>query len=266
MTNAHTKTPEMVIALFKARSIPEPIPPLTHSYGQISIEQAYIIQDQLAEKLCRVLGSVRGYKIGYASESAINNAGLVEPAYGRLYNDQIIESGSTISVDAFFLFQIEAEVAFKVGKPIDKHIESLHELKNYIQSVHASLDLPNGWFDQSVGKQTPSDFIANSGGSHFFVLGPPKDPNSINLDELELKILHDGQNIYDGPTTSLSGGPWNIMKLIANHELKRGYPLQPGYIILTGKVAPAFKAAGEEAKGTFVGDCGELGKIIVTLK
>ena len=265
-TSVHPKTDEMVLTLFKGRSIPELIPPLTTTFGPISIEQAYLIQDQLAKKIATVRGSVKGYKIGFASESEQEKFAISEPACGRLYRDQIMENGAILDVNEFFSFNIEAEIAFKVGRRIDKVIKDRNDLKEYIQSVHASFDLFNAWYDLTQGIQTAADFIANSGGSHYFVLGSPVDPEKVDLDNQVLKLFHDGENIYEGHSTAVLGSPWNIMKWIANHELNRGFPLQPGYVILTGKVAPAFKASGVKAKGTYVGDCGDLGKIKVILK
>lgn len=265
-TSAHPETEEMVMALFKARSIPELIPPLTKTYGSISIEQAYLIQDQLAEKIATVQGPIKGYKIGFASESMFEKYGITEPACGRLFRDQIVQDGTSLSVADFFLFNIETEVAFTVGRKIEKPIENVQELTDYIQSVHAALDISNNWYDLSKGDETVPDFIANSGDSHFFVLGPSIDPNKIDLDNLILKVLRNGENVYQGHSTTALGSPWNALKWIANHELKRGYPLQPGYVIVTGKVAPAFIASGDRIKATYIGDCGDLGVITVNMK
>ncbi len=263
---AHPKTEEMVLALFKARSFPHITPLLTKTYGSISIEQAYLIQDQLAEKISTVHGPIKGYKIGFASESAFEKFGITEPACGRLFKDQIVADGTSLNCEDFFLFYIEAEVAFTVAKRIDKPIEDVQELKNYIQSVHASLDISNNWYDLTVSDETVPDFIANSGGSHYFVLGSPVDPNEVDLDNLILKVFHNGKNVYEGRSSAVLGSPWNAMKWTANHELKRGYPLQPGYVIVTGKVAPAFIARGDSIKGDYIGDCGDLGVISVKMK
>jgi 2-keto-4-pentenoate hydratase len=265
-TTAHPKTEEMVMALFKARSFPHIIPPLTKTYGSITIDQAYLIQDQLAEKISTVQGPIKGYKIGFASESAFEKFGITEPACGRLFKDQIVADGSALNFEDFFLFYIEAEVAFTLGKRIDKQIEDVQELKEYIQSVHASLDVSNNWYDLTMGDETVPDFVANSGGSHYFVLGSPVDPNEVDLDNLILKIFHNGENVYEGRSSAVLGSPWNAMKWIANHELKRGYPVQPGYVIVTGKVAPAFIASGDKIKGTYIGDCDDLGVISVKVK
>lgn len=264
-TAAHSQVEEMSMALFRARSMPELIPPPSQTNSPLTVEQAYLVQERLAEKLINVLGPVKGYKVGFASEAVFEKLGISEPAYGRLYTDQIVQDGDTLRAADFFTFNIEAEVAFKVGKRINRVIQNIQELENYIQSVHAALDISNNWYDPSMGDQTVPDFIANSGGSHYFVLGPPADPNGVDIDNLVLKILREGEILYEGPSTAAMGSPWNIMKWIANHTLKRGYPLESGYVIVTGKVAPEFKATGEEAKGTYVGDCGNLGIIKVTL-
>jgi 2-keto-4-pentenoate hydratase len=179
---------------FKARSMPELIAPPSQTNSPVSVEQAYLIQDRLAEKLINVLGPVKGYKVGFASESVFEKLGISEPAYGRLYADQIVEDSDTLAAADFFVFNMEAEVAFKIGKRIDKEVQNLQELKNYIQSVHAGFDISNNWYDPAKGGQTVSDFIANSGGSHYFVLGPPVDPNDVDVDKLVLKSAARGRD------------------------------------------------------------------------
>jgi hypothetical protein len=37
-------------------------------------------------------------------------------------------------------------------------------------------------------------------------------------------------------------------------------------VVLTGTAAPAYKVKGEDIKGYYVGDCGPLGKVTMTIE
>ena len=37
-------------------------------------------------------------------------------------------------------------------------------------------------------------------------------------------------------------------------------------VVLTGTAAPAYKVKGEDIKGHYVGDCGPLGKVTMTIE
>jgi hypothetical protein len=41
--------------------------------------------------------------------------------------------------------------------------------------------------------------------------------------------------------------------------------LEPGYVIVTGTAAQAYKAKGEDIKGYYEGDCGDLGSVSLTI-
>jgi len=41
--------------------------------------------------------------------------------------------------------------------------------------------------------------------------------------------------------------------------------MEPGYVVLTGTAAPAYKAKAEDIKGHYEGDCGALGSVSLTI-
>ncbi len=259
----HARTDEMAMVLLKARSLPERVATLSATYGDFTIPQAYLVQARLAEHLAKIWGSVQGYKIGFTAKSEWAEFGINEPAHGLIFHEQMISNGDTLHAKNFFTFIIEAEIAFRIGRVVEVPVNAREEAAKFVESVHASFDISDNWYDAGKGAVKVVDFIANSGGSRHYALGPPVNVQQWDLNNITLTLYRDGEIVYAGHSSAVMDSPWNALIWLANHELERGSPLQPGCVVLTGKVAPYYRAQGDAAKGAYTADCGPLGKITV---
>ena len=242
------------------------IPYLTQTYGSFSMDKAYQIQATLAKKLSKKLGPVVGYKVAYASKAAQQQFGVDEPASGPFFLLQRVPSGSKLSTSAFMELVLETEIAFTLSKAIDRPIKDVAQLKDYVKWVHTAFDLGDYRFVSGETKPTPQDMIASGVGAHFFVLGPAMDPGKVDVDTVALKLIRNGETITESPATNVMGSPWNSLLWLANHVVKLGGTLQPGAVVVSGTAAPAYKVKGNEIKGIYVGDCGPLGTVTLTIE
>lgn len=259
------KVDEMVEEILAAHENQTQIQYLTKTYGSFSIERAYQIQAVLAKGLSKKLGDVSGYKVAYASRAAQKQFGVDEPASGPLFRLQRVPSGSTLPADAFVELAMETEIAFTIGKRIDKNIKNVDELKKYVKWVHTAFDIGDYRFVSGKDKPTPQDMIASGAGAHFHVLGPAVAPDKVNVDALTLKLARNGKTLAESPATNVMGSPWNSLLWLANKLAKSGGALEPGDVIVSGTAAPAYKVKGNKIKGNYEGDCGILGKVTLTI-
>lgn len=230
------------------------------------MERAYQIQAVLAKELSKELGPVAGYKVAYASKAAQEQFGVTEPARGPLFSLQRVPSGSKLPAGHFMEIALETEVAFTIGKRIDHPIKDVAELKGYVQWVHAAFDAGDYPLVQGDTKPTAADMIACGAGGHVFVLGPAVDPKQVNVDAVSLKLIRNGQTIAESPSTNVMGSPWNSLLWCVNHIVKLGGVMEPGTVVSTGTAAPAYKVKGDAIKGSYIGDCGPLGQVTLTLE
>lgn len=239
--------------------------PLNYTFGAFSMEAAYYIQTALARQVAKTVGPVCGYKVAYASKAAQKQFGMAEPARGPFYMSQRLPNGSALSSALFNEIMLETEVAFTIGKRIDKPIRDVAELKSYVKWVHPAFDAGDFPYATEQAKPTPSDMVAIGTGAHIFVVGPAMDPDALDLSRIDLALARDGETIRKSPARDVLGNPWNSLLWCANHLHKFGLTLEPGMVVLTGTAAPAYKVKGEAIKGHYVGDCGPLGKVTMTL-
>ena len=191
---------------------------------------------------------------------------MAEPARGPFYMSQRLPNGSTLSCGLFNEIMLETEVAFTIGKRIDKPIADVAELKSYVKWVHPAFDAGDFPYAVEQAKPTPSDMVAIGTGAHVFVLGPAMNPGELDLSQIDLALARDGQTIRKSPARDVLGNPWNSLLWCVNHLHKYGLTLEPGMVVLTGTAAPAYRVKADAIKGHYVGDCGPLGKVTMTLR
>lgn len=255
---------KMIEEMMTGRKTQTPIPALTQTYGSFSIKRAYQIQRHLARELSKDLGALAGYKVAFASEAARKQFGIAEPARGPLFMLQRIPNGSTLPASTFGEMTLETEVAFTIGKRINHEIKNVAQIKGYVQWVHTAFDAGDYRFAADASP-TVQDMIASGVGAHIFVLGPAVDPSKVDVDAMRLKLMRNNETLADSPATDVMGSPWNSLLWCANHIIKLGGTLEPGMVIVTGTAAPAYRAIGEDIKGDYIGDCGPLGKVTMTI-
>jgi 2-keto-4-pentenoate hydratase len=256
----------MLGKMLTAREKQIQITPLTHTFGNFSMEAAYYIQNSLAQEVAKIEGPVTGYKVAYASKAAQKQFNMKEPARGPFYMSQRLPNGSTLPSETFNEIMLETEVAFTIGKKIDKPLKNVAALKSYVKWVHPAFDAGNFPYTVNQAKPTPSDMIAIGTGAHVFVIGPAMNPRTLDLSQIDLALARNGETIRKSPARDVLGNPWNSLLWCVNHLHKYGLTLEPGMVVLTGTAAPAYKVKGEDIKGHYVGDCGPLGKVTLTIK
>ena len=256
----------MLEQMLAARERQIQITPLSHNFGSFSMETAYYIQTVLAREVAKTAGPVTGYKVAYASKAAQKQFGMKEPARGPFYMSQRLPNGSTLASETFNEITLETEVAFTIGKRIDKPLKNVAELRSYVQWVHPAFDAGNFPYTVEQAKPTPADMIAIGTGAHIFVIGPAMNPDKLNLGQIDLALARNGTTIRKSPARDVLGNPWNSLLWCVNHLHKFGLALEAGMVVLTGTAAPAYKVKGEAVKGHYVGDCGPLGKVTLTIR
>jgi 2-keto-4-pentenoate hydratase len=220
----------------------------------------------MAKELSKKLGNVSGYKVAYASKAAQEQFGIDEPASGPLFRLQRVPSGSKLPASAFVEITLETEIAFTIGKRIDRPIADVEKLKKRVKWVHAAFDAGDYRFISGPTKPTPQDAIATGVGAHFHVLGPGVAPDEADVDSVTLKLMRNGETIAESPATNVMGSPWNSLLWLANKLTKDGGALEPGDVVVSGTAAPAYKARDRKIKGRYRGECGDLGRVTLMIQ
>ncbi len=134
--------------LLAARKNQIQLSPISKQLDSLALREGYRLQDNLSQKLIPLLGPVVGYKMAFATESALKKYKLKEPVYGPLFKKQEIKNHGEVYLDDFMQFHIENEIAFVMNENIEEPI--FYGLGNSAFAWYRVTDKRNGLLVRAV--------------------------------------------------------------------------------------------------------------------
>lgn len=232
--------------------------PLPHLIDEtLTIETAYQIQRRLVRKWRQ---QPAGFKGGLTSAAAQRRFGTDTPVAGVLPAAGLTPSGSTLSLRELAGLNIETEVAFKLGRRIERRVRDIAELQTYIAGIAPAVELPRLQFtDPSQVKAV--DLVATNVGAAAYVLGrfePPaqRDPNSVAT-----RLACNERELFVGAARDALGDQWQAALWLVNRVIDSGWTLQRDQILMTGALGRMVPAQPGQCTASF----GDWGTISITI-
>ena len=98
--------------LYQALVKREVLEPLTNRVAEITIEDAYQIQQRMLSRRIEAGETVIGKKIGVTSKAVQNMLGVHQPDFGWLTDGMVYNEGESIPIDTLIQPKAEGEIAF----------------------------------------------------------------------------------------------------------------------------------------------------------
>src|SRR5579871_5180153 len=92
---------EAAEAILRAEQTRVPTPQLSRLYPEMTIEDAYAVQQLWAEARIAKGARVVGHKIGLTSRAMQMASKITEPDYGRILDDAFYNDGAVIQAETF---------------------------------------------------------------------------------------------------------------------------------------------------------------------
>jgi 2-keto-4-pentenoate hydratase len=260
MTAQLTKLTDAAQLLYRAQSERRPIQPLTQTYPNLDVAQAYTVQRiNLARHLERG-HLLRGHKIGLTSAPMQELLGVDEPDFGYLLDSMVLPNGATVAVTDFCAPRVEPEVAFRMGAPLRGPGVTAEDVMAATEAVAPALEI----VDSRIAdwRITLADTIADNASSGAVVLGdwvavrdaPPLPDTSATL------VVNDS-TVGTGAGTAVMGDPAVAVAWLANALAQYDTTIEAGQFVMSGSyTTAAFVVAGDHATATITG----LGTVGVT--
>lgn len=193
---------------------------------------------------------VVGYKLGFTSVAAQERFGVSGPAWGRLRKSMQVPPGGSVSAGSFSRVFVEAEIAFTIGRRVDRRLEDPADLVAYVKTVHPALELPD-WRFPVGAKPSSEEIVADGVGAHRFVLGQGRDPADVDLTGAEIVLERDGREVGRGQAGDALGSPWRALLWLSHALLHEGRALEVGEVVLTGALGPVQGLLPSKAAGRY---------------
>ncbi len=196
---------------------------------ELSIQDAYRIQEQVSTGLGFPLAKVKHWKVG---ASSMDGLAISAP----IYSDVIYANDVRLKRAHYQNLEIELEWAFQLAKNLDSPIEtdSLKELSAYFDQVFCAFELVDSRLDDWK-HQSPAVRLADNQVTSGLVLGDiiPKEVWAQPC-HVTHQITLDGVEQLDGSVRHPLGNPLFTIALTINDLIRRVGFLEKGHIITTG--------------------------------
>uniref|UniRef100_UPI00258A0209 2-oxopent-4-enoate hydratase n=1 Tax=Pseudomonas sp. TaxID=306 RepID=UPI00258A0209 len=151
--------------------------PLTETYPDITVEQAYQVQLAMLQPRLETGARVVGKKVGVTSKVVMDMLGVDQPDFGHLLSDMLCPDGSAIAVHSLIAPKAEGEIAFVLKEHLQGPGITVADVLRATAYVMPCFEIVDSRIrDWKIRIQ---DTVADNASAAAFVLGgqgvPPRD-------------------------------------------------------------------------------------------
>ena len=208
--------------------------PLTGGLGELSMAEAYAIQDELtAARLARGERIV-GWKLGYTSLAMRAQMGIDAPNRGPLTDTMLLPSGSAVPPQAIQP-RVEPEIGLRLERPVPADA-SVAEALACCSGAYACLEVVDSvWRDYAF---TLTDNTADGSSAGWVVLGAPVPMD--DLAALPVVLSVDGAGVASATGAAAGGHPAAGLAWLAGELADAPRGLEAGDLVITGGLTRAY--------------------------
>src|SRR5699024_9853631 len=81
-------------------------------YPDLTIDEAYVVQEELIQEKLTEGKKIIGPKMGITSEAKMKQMNVDDPIYGYVFDYMVVEEGDSISVSDYIHPKVEPEIGF----------------------------------------------------------------------------------------------------------------------------------------------------------
>ncbi|MEK4026390.1 2-keto-4-pentenoate hydratase [Sporosarcina sp. FSL W7-1283] len=239
MTVLTDREKEIVDYLYTAERDAREVVKVTDKYSELTIEEAYELQDRLLERRLRENKTKNvGVKLGLTSKAKQVMMGVDEAIYGYLHADMLSTEWEPINYSDLIHPKVEPEIAFLLGADLEGEDVTAEEVIKATKYVAPALEVIDSRYKDF--KFTLVDVIADNCSSIKFVVGSKWiSPDSINLGTIGMVMSKNGKVMQTGSSAAVLGHPAEAIAWSVKELSKRGKGLKKGDIILSGAMSEA---------------------------
>jgi len=211
--------------LLNARRTATPIADLPVELQPTSLEEAYLIQDKIAE----AYGSIGGWKVGAPTPEAT-------PIFAPMPSNWIAASGATLSGITSRYRGLEAEIAFLLGHDLPPRATryTMEEVVAAIASCHPAIEVIESGLADPVAAARMS-MLADLQMHGGFLYGPAvANWQAIDFSTESVSLSVDGVVRIERTGSNTSGNLMRLLPFLANEGAARTHGLKAGQWITTG--------------------------------
>ncbi len=243
--------------LYAALTAGKTVSPLTSRGFDITIEDAYHIQQRMLARRIEKGEKVVGKKIGVTSKAVMNMLGVGQPDFGYLLDGMVYNEGESIPMDSLIQPKAEGEIAFLMNKDLMGPGLTAADILAATEGVMACFEIVDSRIQD--WKIKIQDTVADNASCGVFVLGDKLvDPKKVDLSLCGMVLEKNGEIVVTGAGAATMASPVNAMVWLASTLGRLGIGLNAGDIVLSGALGAMVPVkAGDSLRCTIggIGGC-----------
>lgn len=258
-TSNSTQIKQLADELRTATETKVPAPPLRDRFQDMTVEDAYQIQDaQLRHHLAtgRVLA---GRKVGLTSLAMQKQLGVDSPDFGYFFADMVHHEDASLAAESFISPKVEPEFGFVLKETLSGPGITRAQAAAAIGEVYPAIEIIDSRIENWNIKLV--DTVADNASCGAIAVGTtPLDVAIEDLADVECSLWIDGQNVATGKGEAVMGDPVAPLAWLANVLGEQGVALEAGQLILPGSFTGAVPVQ-KDTRAT--ADFGALGSLTI---
>lgn len=248
----------MADALFEAEAASAQIPPLVSTFADVSVSDAYRIQQLVVDRKVELGARIVGHKVGLSSRAMQAMLGVDEPDFGHLLDSMIFDDQSELQIERFCQPRVEFEVAFVLDQRLSGPGCTVADVFRSTAFVLPSIEIIDSRFED--WKITLADTVADNASSAGFVLGgTPTKLTGLDLRTVGCVARKNGAIVATGAAGAVLGHPAKAVAWLANTLAQFGVELEAGEVVLPGSCTAAVGVEAGDAIGVDFAGLGHVG-------
>ncbi|MEU2006536.1 2-keto-4-pentenoate hydratase [Rhodococcus sp. NPDC019627] len=239
-----------------------PIEPLTATYPDIDVVDAYEIALINIRARLEAGETVYGHKVGLSSEVMQKMMGVDEPDYGHLLSSMVYAEGTPIDTARFCYPRIEVEIGYVLGETLPGEWCTEADVLAATEYIVPSIELIDSRItDWKIGL---ADTIADNASSAGVILGAGRvEPSRVDIGAISAVLFQGDEEIARGEASAVLGNPTKAVAWLARKVASFGVRLEAGHVILPGSCTRAIDARPGDV---FRADFSDIGSVSVEFK
>jgi 2-keto-4-pentenoate hydratase len=209
----------------------------------MTLDEAYLLQMEVARLREERGEPVVGYKIGCVSPTMQAQLGLDRPVFGHVFGAELYRSGVELDPARYDGLAIEGELSVRLAEDVP-NVDWLRSRRGEtIASAFGVIELHNYVFRNSP--HTAQELIGNN-AIHAGVVLPFEESRIHDPDDLldqPLSVSKNGQPLGTATGRALPGGPFGSLLRLVEHLERFGQILRRGQLILTGSALSLYRVS-----------------------
>ncbi|WP_246245134.1 2-keto-4-pentenoate hydratase [Amycolatopsis pithecellobii] len=248
---------ELAARLRIAEADRTPVEPLTSDVPELTVADAYRIQQLNVRARVNDGDPIRGRKIGLTSEAMQRQLGVDEPDFGALFASMIVEEGDEVQTAELIHPRAEAEIGFVMAEELKgpgvTAIDALRAVAGALPTIEVIDSRVTDW------KIAIQDTIADNASAARVICGARLTPLAdVDLRLTGMVLRHNGTVVATGAGAAVLGNPIRCVAWLANKLGEFGVGLRAGDLVLAGALTAAVAVA---AGDTLTADFADLGSV-----